>query len=345
MSPNLKSKIQSPKSPTRWQNLFLAAVVAGGAIVLGYLVIVNSGEWTDHAEAGTSKLRLEDIPFNGRRAYDYLNRLCDIGVRQSGSPGMAEQRKLLVEHFEKLGAKVTLQEFPVRSPLDGSSVTLANVIVEWHPEKRERVLLAAHYDTRPYPDRDPERPRGTFVGANDGGSGVAVLMELAHAMPTLDGRYGVDFVLFDGEELVYREATTFRAGDPYFLGSEYFARRYAAEPPKHRYRWGVLLDMVGDADLQIPYEKNSLAWRDTRPLVQEIWKTARRLGVNEFIPRRGDEIRDDHLQLHDIAKIPTCDVIDFKYPHWHTEGDTADKCSALSLAKVGWVLEEWLKGL
>src|SRR5262249_50733880 len=150
-------------------------------------------------------------------------------------------------------------------------------------------------------------------------------------------------VLFDGEELVYQDATAFRAGDRYFLGSEYFARNYVQDPPRHHYRWGVLLDMVGDSDLKICYENNSLAWRDTRPLVQALWKKAHRLGVDEFVPQRGGEIRDDHLQLHDIAKIPTCDVIDFTYPHWHTEGDTPDKCSALSLAKVGWVIKEWLK--
>ncbi len=80
---------------------------------------------------------------------------------------------------------------------------MANIIVQWHPERKERILLAAHYDTRPFPDRDPVRPQGTFVGASDGASGTALLMELAHLMPNLDSKYGVDFVLFDGEELVY----------------------------------------------------------------------------------------------------------------------------------------------
>lgn len=163
-------------------------------------------------------------------------------------------------------------------------------------------------------------------------------MELAHKMADLPGRLGVDFVLFDGEELVFQER------DPYFLGSEHFAQDYAANPPDYRYRWGVLLDMVGDADLQIYEERGSAGWRDTKPLVKAIWDTARRLGVREFIPQKGHEIRDDHLPLHNTAKIPTCDIIDFDYPAWHTEGDTADKCSALSLAKVGWVIGEWLHG-
>src|SRR5262249_22464005 len=155
---------------------------------------------------------------------------------------------------------------------------------------------------------DPDAPKGTFIGANDGASGVAVLMELGHGLAELNAAGGVDFLLFDGEEFVFSE------NDPYFLGSDVFSRDYAANPPKHRYKWGVLLDMVGDADLQILQERNSAWWRDTRPLVNDIWETARRLGVREFVARKGYELRDDHLKLHDVAKIPTCDVIDFDYP-------------------------------
>lgn len=292
-----------------------------------------------HAQASPSNVRLEEIPFNGARAYEYLKQLCAIGPRRSGSPGMQTQQKLLAEHFSRLGGKVHLQQFRVRHPVDGSPVPMANLIVQWRPEAKERVLLCTHYDTLPYPMRDPQNPRGTFVGANDGGSGVALLMELANEMPSLELRYGVDFVLFDGEEFIFRES------DRFFLGSEYFARRYVAERPSYRYRSGVLLDMVGDADLQLYQERNSMWWKDTRPLVEEIWATARRLGVSEFIPRKKYEVSDDHLPLNNIAKIPTCDIIDFDYPAWHTQADTPERCSALSLAKVGWVLREWLKGL
>jgi len=203
-------------------------------------------------------------------------------------------------------------------------------------------LLAAHYDTRPLPDRDPNpiaRQQGTFIGGNDGASGTAVLMELAHLMPALDSKFGVDFVLFDGEELVYQERR-----DPYCLGSTWFARQYVAKPPEHKYHWGVLLDMVGDADLTLFYEKQSFTWRDTRPLVESIWKTAERLRVKEFVPRVVyDKITDDHVPLRNIAKIPTCDIIDIEYYAWHTEADTPSKCSSSSLSKVGWVVYEWLK--
>ncbi|MBN2472990.1 MAG: M28 family peptidase [Pirellulales bacterium] len=331
--------IQKPARRISRQVVFLWAVVLVGCVMFGYMALFGDRGANGNAEAAVSRLRLEDIPFNGARAYDYLKQLCALGPRRSGSPGMKAQQELLTAHFRKLGGQVELQSFRVAHPVDRSDVSMANLIVRWHPQTTERILLCAHYDTLPFPMLDPVNPRGTFVGANDGASGVAVLMELAHEMASLKGNYGVDFVLFDGEEFIFSQR------DRFFLGSEYFARQYVRGRLPYRYRYGVLLDMIGDKDLQIYQERNSMWWRDTRPLVEDIWSTARRLGVREFIPRKGYTISDDHVPLHDIGKIPTCDVIDFDYPPWHTRGDTPDKCSALSLAKVGWVLREWLKAV
>jgi hypothetical protein len=282
-------------------------------------------------------------PLDGMRAFRYLEQICALGPRPSGSPGMHRQQELVRRHFEQLGGKVLFQAFPADNPLGGPKMQLANVIVEWHPERKERVLICAHYDTRPLPDQDPDpalRRTGVFVGANDGASGVAVLMELAHLMPKFDGAVGVDFLLVDGEEFVYVEER-----DPYFLGSTWFARQYARQPPPHKYRCGVLLDMIGDSDLQVYQEQFSVTWRDTRPVVRDIWATAARLGVNEFVPRARYQVRDDHLPLRNEGKIPTCDLIDFDYPYWHTTRDTPQRCSPASLAKVGWVVYEWLRGL
>jgi glutaminyl-peptide cyclotransferase len=279
-------------------------------------------------------------PLDAQRAYGYLNDICSIGRRVSGTLGMKRQQELLVKHFESLGGKVTRQEFMAKNPL-GGEVPMVNLIVSWHEERKDRVLLCAHYDTRPLPDEeiDPiKRTRGVFIGANDGGSGVAVMMELAHHMRQIESNMGVDFVLFDGEELVYNGDR-----DPYFLGSEHFAGQHRDNPPGHKYHWGVLLDMVGDADLQVFQERNSVMWPETRPLVNHIWGLAQRMRVREFIAQPKYLIRDDHLALRNVAKIPTCDIIDFDYPYWHTEGDTPDKCSGESLAKVGWVVFEWMK--
>ncbi len=101
--------------------------------------------------------------------------------------------------------------------------------------------------------------------------------------------------------------------------------------------------MISDKDLQIYQERNSLGWKDTRPLVEAIWATAGGLGVSEFIARPKFDMQDDHIMLHNIGGIPCIDVIDFDYPPWHTQADTPEQCSALSLAKVGWVIREWLK--
>ncbi|MCC7086643.1 MAG: M28 family peptidase [Pirellulales bacterium] len=292
---------------------------------------------TTAAKAAPPARMAPKIAFDGAASFEYLKQICAIGPRYSGSKGMREQQALLVEHFQKLGANVTKQEFQARHPQSGGAVQMANLIIQWHPERKERVLLVAHYDTRPLPDRDPRNPRGNFIGANDGGSGVAVLMELGKAMPKFDSPLGVDFLLVDGEELVFRE------GDPYCLGSAHFARQYFADPPEHQYRWGVVLDMVGGRNARFFQESNSAGWRDTLPLVEQIWATAARLGVREFVAQIGEQVTDDHIPLHDIAHIPTCDIIGWPYQAWHTQADTPAQCSAATLGKVGWVIFEWLK--
>ncbi len=318
------------------QTWFLATVLVASGVAVAYVTLVDAPA-RRLAAAGPRPQRIEDIPFNGTRAYEYLQAICDLGPRLSGSPAMIKQQEMLKQHFEKLGAKVTMQPFRIRHPVDGSAVEMANMLVEWQPEKKQRLLVGAHYDTRPRPDQDPVDPRGLFLGANDGASGVALLMELGESVKNLDGKLGVDFVLFDGEEFIFNDR------DPYFLGSTHFAEEYAARRGGPTYQAGVVLDMVGDKDLEIYQEGNSLDWPASRSVVNSIWATAKKLGVREFVPRLGPTVNDDHLPLCRKAKIPTCDVIDFEYPHWHKRGDTADKCSALSLAKVGWVIDQWLK--
>lgn len=336
------------KGAGRGQTWFLTATIGVAALLVVWALWASwGGHGSTAASAYDSQLTLAQIPFDGTQAYSWLVRLCQLGPRISGSEGMRKQQELLAEHFRSLGGQVEFQEFQVRHPESGRPVTLRNLRVQWHPQRKERILLCTHYDTRPLPDRDPrpDRRRLPFLGANDGTSGTAVLCVLARHIVQLDGPVGVDFVLFDGEELVYNDRR-----DHYFLGSTHFAKQYVASPPDHRYRWAVLLDMVGDASLQIFQERYSARWEDSRPLVDSIWATAGRLGVDEFIPRRRHWVRDDHLPLHDIAGIPACDLIDFDYPYpgsresyWHTTEDRPENCSPLSLAKVGWVLSQWLK--
>ena len=317
------------------------------AFVAYSFVSKDSNGQTARQQQPARKLTLEDIPFDGQASLAWIEKMCAIGPRVSGTDGMTLQQKMLKEHFESLGGKVEMQKFGYRHPNTGRKTQLANLIVRWHPARTERILLCAHYDTRPYPDQDRRNPRGVFVGANDGGSGVAVLCEMGRHMPKFAGEVGVDFVLLDGEEFIFDADR-----DRYFLGSEWFGREYAADKKRnYGYRAAVLLDMVGDASLDLYQERNGLRWRDSRWIVQTIWKKAAELGVGEFIAKPYDkEILDDHIMLHQHGKIPACDIIDFSYgsrpgrnDYWHTTQDTPDKCSALSLAKVGWVVHEWLK--
>ena len=172
------------------QKVFLAAVVLLCVVVIGGMLL--------------SQVRWQRNPIDGQRAYDYLKRLCDFGPRRSGSPAMIAQRQFLVNYFKDLGGQVELQDFTAKHPLDGSKVPMANIIVHWNPQYKERILLCGHYDTLPFPMHDPDDPQGRFVGANDNASGIALLMELAHHMKGLHLPYGVDFVLFDAEEFIFR---------------------------------------------------------------------------------------------------------------------------------------------
>jgi glutaminyl-peptide cyclotransferase len=272
--------------------------------------------------------------FNAARAFGYLQKICRFGPRPSGSRGMTEQQTLLAEHFGRLGAQVAFQPFDGADPITGAPVRMSNLIVSWHPKATERVLLACHYDTRPFPDNDRRDPRGVFVGANDGASGPALLMEMGNHMPGLPVTRGVDFVFFDGEELVVRSAGR------YFLGSTYFAREYHDHPPAYKYAAGVLVDMVGDRDLNLFVEKNSL--RLAPGVTRSVWRTAGDLGIREFHGTARHDISDDHLPLNEIAQIPTCDIIDFDFPYWHTTLDVPHHCSGESLQKVGRVLLRWV---
>ena len=333
-----------PRKKLSGQTLFLWGAIAVSGLVLAALVIIIF--FGGRLLAADSQLRLENIPFNGARAYDYLKQLCDLGPRRSGSEAMAAQQKLLAEHFEKLGAKVEFQRFKAPYPPDGPDeqmighdVPMANMIVRFNPENRERIMLCGHYDTLPFPLHDPVNRRGRFVGANDNGSGVAILMELGNELARHPPKVGVDFVFFDGEEFIFKD------DGKYFCGSEYFADDYAKHPPAFRYRYAVLLDMVGGAELRLPEEPNSVSWDDSRPLVKQIWATAARLGVQEFVPRPG--LRDSRRSHRAARRGQDSGLRSHRYgayKYWHTQGDTPEHCSALSLAKVGWVLQEWLRG-
>ena len=201
---------------------------------------------------------LQPAPIDGTRAYGYLKQICNLGPRPAGSETNGRQRALVATHFEACGGRVFEQKFNGVDPQTRKRVELANLIGSWFPERNERVLICAHYDTRPHADQevDPARYRQPFLGANDCASGVALLMEIANHLQNLPTPYGVDLILLDAEELVYG-----RNGE-YFLGSKAFARAYAKARRDgritYRYHAGILLDMIGGKNLSIEREPYSL---------------------------------------------------------------------------------------
>lgn len=282
------------------------------------------------------------VKFDGERCVKYVKALCDLGPRVSGTAGLTKQVELLTRHFEDLGGKVTKQEFKARQRSRRDDTPMTNMIVTWNAAAKSRVILCSHYDTRPYADQEADRKNWTkpFVSANDGASGVALMMELAHHMKDLKPEVGVDFVFFDGEEYV------FDAQDSYFIGSEHFAAEYKKNKAKLPYQYvaAVLFDLCGHDGARLAIEGHS--WQAAKELVNEIWGTADKLKAKSFKYERGFErgadVQDDHLALQNVG-IPAVDVIDFDYKHWHTLADTPDKVSAKQMAEVAAVITTWLK--
>lgn len=277
------------------------------------------------------------IPFDAQRALGYLEAVCKIGPRISGTDGMKQQQELVKKHFEACGATVELQRFSARQVSQTQPVEMANLIASWYPERQRRVILCSHYDTRPIADqeRDPRDWTQPFLSANDGGSGVALLMELAKHVGELKTEVGIDCVLFDGEEYIFEPKR-----DKYFFGSEHFAQVYRRDRPKHRYVAAVLLDMIAGKNASFPVEPYSVM--NAGALVRDLWGIAGELKCEAFVDRFGRAVQDDHLALNQ-AGIPAVDIIDFDYPHWHRLSDVAENCSAEGMQQVARVLTVWLQ--
>jgi len=283
-------------------------------------------------------MKEQQVPFDAEQSMKYLKDICDIGTRISGSEGIIKQRVLIKKHFEALGAKVLEQEFKAIQKSTGRPTPMVNMIITWHPGIRERVILCSHFDTRPYADQetDPKKRKGTFISANDGASGVALLMELGNHMKKLSCKIGVDFVFFDGEEFV------FDPDDEYFFGSKHFAREARKNTQTIKYRSAVLLDMVAGKDAKFPIEQNS--WWKAGAIVREVWATANELKIESFKLNEFSRVAvdDDHTALNN-GGIPAIDIIDFDYKHWHKLSDTPEQCSGETMAGVAKVLGSWIQ--
>jgi glutaminyl-peptide cyclotransferase len=329
--------------------------LAGVSVALATLLVglLMFPPWSGSAQPpdepspeGPSEFASDRLPdpllmaFDRDRAMKYLEAVCAIGPRVSGSAGMDKQQELLEKHFKEHGGKVVWQKFTARQRSTRRLVNLANLIVSWHPERPRRVVLCSHYDTRPIADREPDPRdwRKPFLSANDGGSGVALLMELAHHVRDVKTKVGIDFVFFDGEEFIDDPKK-----DEYFLGSRHFAQQYrhGLATSKTRYVAAVLLDMVAGKGARFPIEQNS--WWRAGLLTRSVWGVAAKLGSPVFVADRFSRVpvEDDHVPLNDNG-IPAIDIIDFDYPHWHRLSDTPANCSGATMEQVARVLLLWL---
>ncbi len=276
----------------------------------------------------------KDVPvaFDKNTAWAYLLKQVDFGPRKPGTDAHHQCRDYIYSEMKKYCANVRLQEFTHTWSRTGEPIKMWNIIGDQgYADAPVKIALFAHWDTRPTADQesDPDRQKQPIPGANDGASGVAVLLELMQAIKDKHPGVGVMFVMVDGEDLGPDL-------DEMFLGAEYFSGHLPVPKPDY----GILLDMIGGKNLQVPREPNSQKFAPK--LERLFYAYAAKIGLGAAFPNvMGPEIEDDHLSLNQ-AGVPTIDLIDFDYPAWHTLADKPDQCSPDSLFDVGKMLESWI---
>jgi hypothetical protein len=276
--------------------------------------------------------------FDGDNAYQYLIEQCSFGPRNPGSDGHSTCQDFIIERLKIFSDEVLLQEFSFQEKGKNKSYTGTNIIARFNRSSSFQSLIGAHWDTRPWADQDDNIANRSkpIIGANDGASGAAIMLELASIMAKTPPPIGVNLVFFDAED----------SGDPglnetYCQGSMYFAKHIPIPLPDE----GIILDMVGDKQLSLPIERNSFKYHED--LVRRLWDQARELGLDAFKDYVAHAIYDDHVPLNEYAGISTIDIIDFEYPNsysnfWHTLNDVPENCSAESLEQVGILITDYI---
>jgi glutaminyl-peptide cyclotransferase len=298
-----------------------------------YAIAFTLGMLATHqlfAEVTTSSL----ATFNGYRAFKHLEKQCDFGPRVAGFEGHKLAAAYIQEELRSLDIPVVVQTFEQYVALLGTTRKFQNIFGTLWPEKKHKIMLSAHWDTRPVADHDPDPTLRSqpIVGANDGASGVAVLLELARVLRQEPLDAGIIFAFFDAEDL----GSASRLKD-YCLGSRFLA---ANLPESLKFEWGINIDMVGDADLL--FQKEGYSYQMARSLVDQFWQIGSEGYPSHFDQRVLSPILDDHYPFLERG-YEYIDIIDFSYPYWHTHQDTADKCSPESLEVIGNTLLKFIK--
>ncbi|MGN0215709.1 MAG: M28 family peptidase [Prevotella sp.] len=326
--------------------IMVTAAVVALAAGLGWYGYSNSNKNVNDLTETEEEEKASPVgpDFNADSAYAFTQAQCDFGPRDMNSKGHEECGAWIVAKFKGYGCKVTTQEADLKG-YDGTTLKSTNIMAQYNPGATTRILLCAHWDSRPWADNDPDSANWhkPILAANDAASGVAVMLEIARLLQknALPSGFGVDFVCFDAEDwgTPQWEANQDASGDSWALGAQHFA---ANLPQGYEARYGILLDMVGGMNAK--FYKEGISNQYAPEIVKKVWRAARQAGFGSYFPKQeGGMITDDHIPLNQKAGIPTIDIIPY-YPDcqqssfgptWHTLADNMDNIDRNTLKAVG----------
>ncbi|WP_299703495.1 M28 family peptidase [uncultured Pontibacter sp.] len=280
--------------------------------------------------------------FNADSAYYFIERQVAFGPRVPNTAEHYKTGEWLIETLRSYGAEVQVQSFQMRA-FDGKMLNLRNIIASINPNATKRVMLAAHWDTRPFADKDDENQNKPIDGANDGGSGVGVLLEIARVIQATEQKpgIGVDIVLFDGEDYGQPDESEYPyQNDTWCLGSQYWSKNKHVANYKPQY--GILLDMVGAENAKFAREGTSMQY--ARNIVDKVWRAGNKIGYSDYFKYvNAPAITDDHYYVNTVAGIRMIDIIEYNMadpddyfgPYHHRHTDTMDIISKNTLKAVG----------
>lgn len=323
-----------------WGAVVAAAVIGGAYSYKNAHQVSPDVQEVEEAE----KLNPVGPTFNADSALAFCEAQCDFGPRIMNSEAHEKCGKWIVEKFRQFGCEVETQKADLKG-YDGTILKNTNIIAHYNPKATTRILLCAHWDSRPWADNDPDSAnwRKPVMAANDGASGVGVMLEIARLLQAdkkLNAQIGVDFVCFDAEDWGTPQwADVQDQGDSWALGAQYWSENKSAD---YQPRYGILLDMVGGQGAQFYREGMSMQYASS--IVKKVWRAARQTGYGSFFPNSdGGMITDDHIPVNQKAKIPTIDIIPY-YPDcqqssfgptWHTVSDDMAHLDKNTLKAVG----------